>query len=75
VSDIDTVAVDSLKALDPKRPIREADIKPAPASEAGCVQFLTRRLFTGPERLAHTRPLAVPYAELPIGWRKLSIST
>ena len=26
VSDIDTVAVDSLKALDPKRPIREADI-------------------------------------------------
>ena len=27
VSDIDTVLVDSLKALDPKRPIREADIK------------------------------------------------
>ena len=27
VSDIDTVAVDSLKALDPKRPIREADIR------------------------------------------------
>jgi hypothetical protein len=26
VSDIDTVAVDSLKALDPKRPIREADM-------------------------------------------------
>jgi hypothetical protein len=26
VSDIDTVVVDSLKALDPKRPIREADI-------------------------------------------------
>src|SRR5476651_409911 len=25
-SDIDTVAMDSLKALDPKRPIREADI-------------------------------------------------
>jgi hypothetical protein len=25
VSDIDTAAVDSLKALDPKRPIREAD--------------------------------------------------
>src|SRR5258708_22664739 len=25
-SDIDTMAVDSLKALDPKRPIREADI-------------------------------------------------
>jgi len=26
-SDIDTVVVDSLKALDPKRPIREADIR------------------------------------------------
>jgi len=26
-SDIDTLVVDSLKALDPKRPIREADIK------------------------------------------------
>jgi len=26
VSDIDAVVVDSLKALDPKRPIREADI-------------------------------------------------
>ena len=25
VSDIDTAALDSLKALDPKRPIREAD--------------------------------------------------
>jgi hypothetical protein len=30
-SDIDTAVVDSLKALDPKRPIREADI-PASAS-------------------------------------------
>jgi hypothetical protein len=30
VSDVDTVAIDSLKALDPKRPIREADIKMAP---------------------------------------------
>ena len=26
MSDIDTVLVDSLKALDPNRPIREADI-------------------------------------------------
>ena len=26
MSDIDTVPVDSLKALDPKRPIREADM-------------------------------------------------
>ena len=29
-SDIDTVLVDSLKALDPNRPIREADIQFAP---------------------------------------------
>jgi hypothetical protein len=28
VSDIDTVVVDSLKALDPEWPIREADIGP-----------------------------------------------
>jgi len=27
VSDIDTAAVDSLKVLDPKRPIREADMQ------------------------------------------------
>ena len=27
MSDIDTVVVDSLKALDPNRPIREADIR------------------------------------------------
>jgi hypothetical protein len=28
VSDIDTVVVDSLKALDPEWPIREADVHP-----------------------------------------------
>jgi hypothetical protein len=28
VSDIDTAVVDSLKVLDPRRPIREADIRP-----------------------------------------------
>jgi hypothetical protein len=28
VSDIDTGVVDSLKALDPERPIREADVDP-----------------------------------------------
>ena len=32
VSDIDTVVVDSLKVLDPKRPIREADIPNTPAN-------------------------------------------
>ena len=30
VSDIDTVVVDSLKALDPERPIREADMPSSP---------------------------------------------
>jgi hypothetical protein len=34
-SDIDTVVVDSLKALDPNRPIREADIMPRRLSTAG----------------------------------------
>ena len=45
VSDIDTVLVDSLKALDPKRPIREADIRPsgqAPCSQNRlCASLLT----------------------------------
>ena len=35
MSDIDTAVVDSLKALDPKRPIREADI----AAELSNVRF------------------------------------
>jgi hypothetical protein len=30
VSDIDTAAADSLKVLDPERPIREADVPPFP---------------------------------------------
>ena len=34
MSDIDTAAVDSLKALDPKRPIREADIGRASSERA-----------------------------------------
>jgi hypothetical protein len=32
VSDIDTAVVDSLKALDPEWPIREADISPKKAN-------------------------------------------
>ena len=32
VSDIDTAAADSLKVLDPKRPIREADMVLRPAN-------------------------------------------
>src|SRR5713101_7975916 len=34
VSDIDTAVVDSLKALDPKRPIREADMPFQPLPES-----------------------------------------
>ena len=34
VSDIDTVVMDSLKALDPNRPIREADIVGEATTEA-----------------------------------------
>ena len=37
VSDIDTEVVDSLKVLDPRRPIREADITP-PTIPAGTVE-------------------------------------
>jgi hypothetical protein len=33
VSDIDTVVMDSLKALDPNRPIREADMKPGTVTD------------------------------------------
>ena len=37
VSDIDTAAADSLKVLDPKRPIREADIDaPRNLASASC---------------------------------------
>jgi hypothetical protein len=43
VSDIDTAAADSLKVLDPKRPIREADIgtrwpEGSVACDPGCVK-------------------------------------
>jgi len=61
-SDIDTVVVDSLKALDPERPIREADLlgtvlcsvnkKPTPATTSvSCRQLLQRRVeaFGEPE--------------------------
>jgi hypothetical protein len=46
VSDIDTaMVVDSLKVLDPKRPIREADIGTRSASEAIFASFLTRGII------------------------------
>src|SRR5476649_1072373 len=44
-SDIDTVVVDSLKALDPERPIREADMR-----DSG---FLRRKLTVAPHFAGH----------------------
>jgi hypothetical protein len=43
-SDLDTVMVDSLKALDLSRPIREADISLASLSNAGGTLIGRRRL-------------------------------
>ena len=67
VSDIDTEVVDSLKVLDPKRPIREADI-----ASRGTL-FLEQRHREGDRRpLSGTPPLAPrsddrPIAKPPIG--------
>ena len=58
MSDIDTAAADSLKVLDPERPIREADM-PGPAAgstrslaDPGCVKTL--RGITAPGILGST---------------------
>ena len=55
VSDIDTVVVDSLKVLDPERPIREADIPmrrvaalndaTGPITTTKCIALRKARLF------------------------------
>ena len=53
VSDIDTAAADSLKVLDPKRPIREADIDQVAVSPPSMRYFrhtsasVAERLFGG----------------------------
>ena len=43
MSDIDTVVVDSLKVLDPKRPIREADIVPDKSRHAESKRYSAKR--------------------------------
>src|SRR5258707_15219078 len=53
-SDIDTVVVDGLKALDPKRPIREADIRLA---ERGLIGRPYKPSTAAPP---HGRPAAAP---------------
>ena len=66
VSDIDTVLVDSLKALDPERPIREADIhsytRHQPFNSGGRVRWATLPpLSLRDERLRlRTSGVAVP---------------
>jgi hypothetical protein len=47
VSDIDTAGVDSLKALDPKRPIREADIDRHRIVQQGQLRRARRRTREG----------------------------
>ena len=54
VSDIDTAAADSLKVLDPKRPIREADI-------AGIYICLLRRPLTLPKLEKRGRPMVASW--------------
>jgi len=66
-SDVDTVMVDSLKALDPNRPLREADIghavsRKAPVEEAGALSeplFMNYGCCAGPICGARTG-LAMP---------------
>jgi hypothetical protein len=53
-SDIDTVVVDSLKALDPKRPIREADIQRP--DQSALLRKQRRAVVDGTNgRLSHAR--------------------
>jgi hypothetical protein len=52
VSDIDTVVVDSLKALDPEWPIREADIVRGPS------QLIILTKVRREPRIGETRDLA-----------------
>jgi hypothetical protein len=40
VSDIDIAAVDSLKVLDPNRPIREADIRSNPVCRSNSIGLI-----------------------------------
>jgi hypothetical protein len=72
-SDVDTVAVDSLKALDPDRPIREADIThmrasqtakpPVDEAEAATALSLTGRILRrGPCDAEIGNRKAAPYS-------------
>src|SRR6267142_963606 len=69
-SDIDTVVVDSLKALDPKRPIREADIS-APYQEETSSSSTKRQVL---KRTALIEPSWIRFSgSLPRNRLKLSI--
>jgi hypothetical protein len=61
VSDIDTVTVDSLKALDSNRPIREADIHENRKTAAASGQCALRTVF--PKVISGLRkPIAIQAA-------------
>ena len=65
MSDIDTVVVDSLKVLDPKWPIREADIDGvlAPLRWTAKCQRVSRRLAAS-HSLANLEPLKLRVPEI-----------
>src|SRR6266481_5421298 len=56
VSDIDTVAVDSLKALDPEWPIREADVHPRSCYVANVPVSDIRAIVTAPSSFTASAP-------------------
>src|SRR6476469_6910249 len=76
VSDIDTVVVDSLKALDPKRPIREADmlrplrhVRFVPRSDIWCIAGTRGRLYPDVKAPGTCRSPVFAGGADSIGWR------
>ena len=52
VSDIYTAVVESLKVLDPKRPIREADVRPIKLGRAMRADIVEKSLCTGGQKFS-----------------------
>jgi hypothetical protein len=65
-SDIDTAAVDSLKVLDPKWPIREADIPNIAGVRCGTCYEIAMISSSRPDVPA-TSPTALPFSDLATG--------
>jgi hypothetical protein len=73
VSDIDTAAADSLKVLDPKRPIREADILLRHNICRGGAQAVTAiggANFPKADSQRRMEPLVGPKAQLPLAHQR-----